>query len=146
MKVKLALALRIRNAKGLPTFGQRRRLAQNEVRAMRGRPQGVQSNTGLDLTGRSWGVRMDHRLHKLGQYVRGWTAYFGISQYYRPVRELDDWIRRRIRMLLLEAVALGAHEGQAFAGSGPRTAAPSPPARTWTVRGGGALRRRGLQG
>jgi len=41
---------------------------------------------------------MDHRLHKLGQYLRGWMAYFGISQYYRPVPELDDWIRRRIRM------------------------------------------------
>jgi RNA-directed DNA polymerase len=51
-----------------------------------------------ELTGRSWGVSMDHRLHKLGQYVRGWTAYFGISQYYRPVPELEDWIRRRIRM------------------------------------------------
>ncbi|MDP2368201.1 group II intron reverse transcriptase/maturase [Rhodoferax sp.] len=50
-----------------------------------------------ELTGRSWGVSMEHRLHKLGQYVRGWTAYFGISQYYRPVPELDDWIRRRIR-------------------------------------------------
>lgn len=51
-----------------------------------------------ELTGRSWGVSMEHRLHKLGQYVRGWVAYFGISQYYRPVPELDDWIRRRIRM------------------------------------------------
>ncbi len=51
-----------------------------------------------ELTGRSRGVSMDHRLHKLGQYVRGWTAYFGISEYYRPVPELDDWIRRRIRM------------------------------------------------
>ena len=51
-----------------------------------------------ELTGRSWGVSMDYRLHKLGQYVRGWMGYFGISQYYRPVPELDDWIRRRIRM------------------------------------------------
>ena len=51
-----------------------------------------------ELTGRSWGVSMEYRLHQLGQYVRGWTAYFGISQYYRPVPELDDWIRRRIRM------------------------------------------------
>lgn len=51
-----------------------------------------------ELTGRSWGVSMEHRLHKLGQYVRGWTAYFGISEYYRPVPELDDWIRRRMRM------------------------------------------------
>ena len=51
-----------------------------------------------ELTGRSWGISMEHRLHKLGQYVRGWVGYFGISQYYRPVPELDDWIRRRVRM------------------------------------------------
>jgi RNA-directed DNA polymerase len=51
-----------------------------------------------ELTGRSWGVSMEHRLQKLGQYVRGWMGYFGISQYYRPVPLLDDWIRRRVRM------------------------------------------------
>jgi RNA-directed DNA polymerase len=51
-----------------------------------------------ELTGRSWGVSMDWRLRKLGQYLRGWTAYFGISQYYKPVPGLDDWIRRRIRL------------------------------------------------
>ena len=51
-----------------------------------------------ELTGRSWGVSMDHRLHKLGQYLRGWVGYFGISEYYTPVPDLDDWIRRRIRM------------------------------------------------
>lgn len=51
-----------------------------------------------ELTGRSWGVSMDYRMHKLGQYLRGWVAYFGISQYYRPVPELDEWLRRRVRM------------------------------------------------
>jgi RNA-directed DNA polymerase len=51
-----------------------------------------------ELTGRSWGVSMEYRLRKLRQYLRGWTAYFGISQYYRPVPELDEWIRRRMRM------------------------------------------------
>ncbi|HET7267425.1 MAG TPA: group II intron reverse transcriptase/maturase, partial [Oleiagrimonas sp.] len=50
------------------------------------------------LTGRSWGVSMGYRLHKLAQYVRGWMAYFGISQYYRPIPELDHWLRRRVRM------------------------------------------------
>ena len=25
-------------------------------------------------------------------------GYFGISQYYQPVPELDDWLRRRVRM------------------------------------------------
>ena len=51
-----------------------------------------------ELTGRSWGVSMDYRLQKLGQYLRGWTAYFGISEYYQPVPGLDDWLRRRVRM------------------------------------------------
>jgi len=50
------------------------------------------------LTGRSWGVSMNYRLHKLAQYLRGWMGYFGISDYYRPVPELDGWLRRRIRM------------------------------------------------
>jgi RNA-directed DNA polymerase len=50
------------------------------------------------LTGRSWGVSMDYRLKKLAEYVRGWMGYFGISDYYRPVPELDHWLRRRVRM------------------------------------------------
>jgi RNA-directed DNA polymerase len=50
------------------------------------------------LTGRSWGVSMAYRLEKLAIYVRGWMNYFGISDYYRPIPEIDAWIRRRIRM------------------------------------------------
>jgi len=50
------------------------------------------------LTGRSWGVSMDYRLNKLAEYVRGWMGYFGISDYYRPIPELDHWLRRRVRM------------------------------------------------
>jgi RNA-directed DNA polymerase len=51
-----------------------------------------------ELTGRSWGVAMDSRLTKLSEYLRGWMAYFALSEYYRPVPQLDEWIRRRIRM------------------------------------------------
>ena len=50
------------------------------------------------LTGRSWGVSMAYRLDRLTRYVRGWMNYFGISDYYRPIPEIDSWIRRRIRM------------------------------------------------
>jgi RNA-directed DNA polymerase len=50
------------------------------------------------LTGRSWGVSMEYRLEKLSEYLRGWMAYFALSEYYRPVPELDEWIRRRVRM------------------------------------------------
>jgi RNA-directed DNA polymerase len=50
------------------------------------------------LTGRSWGVSMAYRLDQLAKYLRGWMNYFGISDYYRPVPEIDSWIRRRLRM------------------------------------------------
>jgi len=50
------------------------------------------------FTGRSWGVSMRYRFHKLAQYLRGWMGYFGISEYYRPVPEIDEWLRRRVRM------------------------------------------------
>jgi RNA-directed DNA polymerase len=50
------------------------------------------------LTGRSWRVAMEYRVRKLNQYVRGWMNYFGISEYYRPIPEIDAWLRRRARM------------------------------------------------
>jgi RNA-directed DNA polymerase len=50
------------------------------------------------FTGRSWGVSMRYRFNKLAQYLRGWMGYFGISEYYRPVPEIDEWLRRRVRM------------------------------------------------
>ena len=51
-----------------------------------------------ELTGRSWFVSMDYRLKKLALYLRGWMNYFGISEYYRPIPEIDHWLRRRVRM------------------------------------------------
>jgi RNA-directed DNA polymerase len=50
------------------------------------------------FTGRSWGVSMAYRLDRLARYLRGWMNYFGISDYYRPIPEIDAWLRRRIRM------------------------------------------------
>jgi len=50
------------------------------------------------LTGRSWFVSMEYCMKKLAQYVRGWMNYFGISEYYRPIPQIDHWLRRRVRM------------------------------------------------
>jgi len=50
------------------------------------------------LTGRSSFVSMEYRLNELAQYLRGWMNYFGISEYYRPIPEIDHWLRRRVRM------------------------------------------------
>jgi RNA-directed DNA polymerase len=52
----------------------------------------------IKLTGRSWFVSIAYRFKKLAQYLRGWMNYFGISEYYRPIPEVDHWLRRRVRM------------------------------------------------
>ena len=51
------------------------------------------------LTSRSWGVSMEYRLAKLSEYVRGWMGYFGVSEYYSVLPTLDEWLRRRVRLV-----------------------------------------------
>ena len=50
-----------------------------------------------ELTGRNWGVSMEWRHRKLAQYMRGWMGYFGIAEGLGLCRDIDHWIRRRIR-------------------------------------------------
>lgn len=50
------------------------------------------------LTGRSWGVSMEYRFLKLMVYLRGWMNYFRLGMRYQQACDLDQWIRRRVRM------------------------------------------------
>ena len=54
------------------------------------------------LTARSWGISMEERLLRLSGYIRGWMNYYALSEYYRPLPELDEWIRRRVRMCYMK--------------------------------------------
>ena len=42
-------------------------------------------------------LRYSDRYRELRLYVTGWMNYFALSEYYRPVPELDEWLRRRMR-------------------------------------------------
>lgn len=53
------------------------------------------------LTNRTWGVSWAYRYRKLREYLTGWMNYFSLV-IYDPVTQLDQWIRRRIRMCYLK--------------------------------------------
>ena len=51
-----------------------------------------------DITSRKNAMSMKTRYIKLKQIIVGWVNYFKIANMKKIVRELDEWIRRRIRM------------------------------------------------
>ena len=51
-----------------------------------------------EITSRSRGVSTFCMLRELKRYAVGWMNYFGLSQAYREIPELDQWVRRRVRM------------------------------------------------
>ena len=78
-----------------------------------------------EITSRSRGVSTFCMLRELRRYVVGWLNYFGISQAYRVVPELDQWLRRRVRMYYWkqwkrartrrrQLIRLGIHRAEVF--------------------------------
>ena len=51
-----------------------------------------------EITGRSRGISMEHRLSLLRSYIRGWMGYYGLASQLKLFDRLDRWLRRRIRM------------------------------------------------
>jgi len=51
-----------------------------------------------EITRRNRGHAVQAVIDELRRYAVGWMNYFGISKTYREVLELDDWIRRRVRL------------------------------------------------
>ncbi len=52
-----------------------------------------------ELTARTWGVSMDRRIHAINRFTVGWTAYYRLADGERPFRDLDEWLRRRLRQV-----------------------------------------------
>ena len=76
------------------------------------------------LTGRSWGVSLGYRYRELRLYVMGWMNYFALSEAYRPIPELDEWLRRCLRCCYWRPPWIAG--GRAIAGSSGGTKAPWP--------------------
>lgn len=55
-----------------------------------------------EITSRNNGRSMASRIRELNAYVRGWMGYFRIARTPSVYQEMDQWIRRRMRMCLLK--------------------------------------------
>lgn len=55
-----------------------------------------------ELTRRSGGRSLRQVVGNLRPYLLGWKAYFGLSQTPRVWRELDEWVRHRLRAIQLK--------------------------------------------
>ena len=53
-----------------------------------------------ELTRRTRGVSIEEMAAELGGYLRGWYAYFGVCETPSVLKELDQWMRRRLRSFL----------------------------------------------
>lgn len=52
------------------------------------------------ITSRSNGMGYGKRKDTLRQYLRGWTEYYSLADMGNKVKEIDQWLRRRIRMCI----------------------------------------------
>ena len=53
-----------------------------------------------ELTSRSNGYGYEARKLKLSLFVRGWVEYFKLADMKKRLSEIDEWLRRRIRMCI----------------------------------------------
>jgi RNA-directed DNA polymerase len=55
-----------------------------------------------ELTRRNNPLSMYQVIHELNEYLRGWVGYFGIQEFNYLFRDLDAWIRSRLRSMQLK--------------------------------------------
>lgn len=72
----------------------RRRLAPKALAAMKARVRGI--------TARNGGRSLPSVFAELRSYLTGWKAYFRLVETPRILRDLDEWIRHRLRMVQLK--------------------------------------------
>lgn len=53
-----------------------------------------------EILSRSNGLSMEQRIRALNYLIIGWVNYFSLADMKKKVKELDEWIRRRLRMCI----------------------------------------------
>jgi len=107
----------------------KRRIANQALAAMKERVR--------QITGRSLGRSLQSVIAELRSYLVGWKEYFRLTETRSVFRDLDQWIRRRLRMVQLKQWKRGPRIFRALCARGvPRNAAASAAAharRWWRI-------------
>lgn len=61
------------------------------------------------ITGRSRGISLLQVIKELKAYLRGWLGYFKLAETPTVFRDLDSWIRRRLRCYVMKQWIKGSH-------------------------------------
>jgi len=88
------------------------------------------------LTSRKWSVAMEHRLNRLNRFITGWMGYFRLADAKRLFRDLDEWLRRRLRQIRWKEWKRPATRRTML----QRLGIPGPKAREWSSSGKGYWR------
>ena len=107
----------------------KRRIADQALEAMKERVR--------QITGRSRGRSLPSVIAELRGYLVGWKEYFRLTEMPSVFRDLDQWIRRRVRMVQLKQWKRGPRIFRELCARGvPRNAAASAAAhahRWWRI-------------
>jgi RNA-directed DNA polymerase len=71
-------------------------------RAVAAKPRATFKQRIRQLSRRSGGRSMHEVVQRLRPYLMGWKAYYGLAQTPRVWRELDEWLRHRLRAIQLK--------------------------------------------
>ena len=91
------------------------------------------------LSRRTRGHSVIQVIAALRKSLLGWKAYFDIAEILSPLRDLDKWIRRRLRSLYLEAVGTQRLSNAQAAGCRPMAGMEYGQIGPWRLSGSLAL-------
>jgi RNA-directed DNA polymerase len=62
----------------------------------------VQGSVFSRITRRNRGVSLGEVIGELNQFIRGWVAYFRYAECKTHLKELDEWLRHKLRCVRLK--------------------------------------------
>lgn len=68
------------------------RLAPQSIKRLKGKVR--------QLTNPNWSISLDKRIEKINQYLMGWMGYFALIETPSTLKNVESWIRRRLRLCL----------------------------------------------